>query len=452
MRRVLFATIGSLLLTAGAGVKPALAADLGGDCCADLEERVAELEATTVRKGNRKVSLTLSGQVNRALLFWDDGGESNVYSVDNDNDVSQFRFEGDAEINKTWKAGFLLELDVSSALSSAVTQIDDDGGVQGDGSLAISDMSMWLEHARLGKVTWGFTAQGSDGAPEVDLSGTEIVAYSAINDVAGGFFVRRSDVPGSAGLLTNLMLGSFMDNLNGDSFDIIRYDSPTFAGFTFVTTWGEDDRWDVALWYEKEWNSVEVAGAIAYSETTDEEPAAQFVATETDFNTLAGSISLLHRPSGLNFTFAAGWREFENTFQANNGVLTTRADDQSFYYVKGGLLRPFNSLGNTGIYGEYGDFDNFLSNDADAATVDALDIDGAAACAAAGVGCLVSGSDGKVWGFGIVQHIDAAHAQLYAGYRHYEMSAAVVDVAGANVPVVNLEDFDTVMVGGRIEF
>ena len=33
------------------------AADLGGDCCADLEERVAELEATTVRKGNKKVKV-----------------------------------------------------------------------------------------------------------------------------------------------------------------------------------------------------------------------------------------------------------------------------------------------------------------------------------------------------------------------------------------------------------
>ncbi|MBN9281890.1 MAG: porin, partial [Hyphomicrobium denitrificans] len=37
------------------------AADLGGDCCADLEQRIAELEATTATKGNRKVSLTISG-------------------------------------------------------------------------------------------------------------------------------------------------------------------------------------------------------------------------------------------------------------------------------------------------------------------------------------------------------------------------------------------------------
>jgi hypothetical protein len=40
---------------------PAQAADLGGDCCADLEERVAEHEATTARKGNKKVSVTLLG-------------------------------------------------------------------------------------------------------------------------------------------------------------------------------------------------------------------------------------------------------------------------------------------------------------------------------------------------------------------------------------------------------
>ena len=49
------------------------AADLGGDCCADLEERVAELEATTVHKGNKKVTVTLYGRVNRIVNFWDDG-------------------------------------------------------------------------------------------------------------------------------------------------------------------------------------------------------------------------------------------------------------------------------------------------------------------------------------------------------------------------------------------
>ena len=61
------------------GVSSVRAADLGGNCCADLEERIAELEATTARKGNRKMSLTITGQVHRMVLWWDDGHSSKTY-------------------------------------------------------------------------------------------------------------------------------------------------------------------------------------------------------------------------------------------------------------------------------------------------------------------------------------------------------------------------------------
>ena len=67
----LFAAAG--LFVGGVAMPSAKAADLGGDCCADLEERVAELEATTARKGNRRMSLTVSGQVTRSILYWNDG-------------------------------------------------------------------------------------------------------------------------------------------------------------------------------------------------------------------------------------------------------------------------------------------------------------------------------------------------------------------------------------------
>ena len=87
---------GGLLL--GTSVS-AQAADLGGDCCADLEERIAELEATTARKGNRKVSLTISGWVNEAAFVWDDGTESNVYIGTNSLEQSRFKFAGEAKIN-----------------------------------------------------------------------------------------------------------------------------------------------------------------------------------------------------------------------------------------------------------------------------------------------------------------------------------------------------------------
>jgi hypothetical protein len=88
--------------------KPAKAADLGGDCCADLEERVAELEATTVRKGNKKVSVQIYGKVNYATMWWDDGGEQNVYTVNNYNESTRTGIKGKAKIAGDWEGGFRL--------------------------------------------------------------------------------------------------------------------------------------------------------------------------------------------------------------------------------------------------------------------------------------------------------------------------------------------------------
>ncbi|HYD15838.1 MAG TPA: porin, partial [Hyphomicrobium sp.] len=85
------------------------AADLGGDCCADLEERIAELEATTARKGNRKVSLTISGYIAQEITAWDDGSESNVYIHGlGPTQASHVKFNGQATIVPGWTAGYLL--------------------------------------------------------------------------------------------------------------------------------------------------------------------------------------------------------------------------------------------------------------------------------------------------------------------------------------------------------
>src|SRR5512136_1246961 len=107
----------ALVLTGGWGVS-ATAADLGGNCCADLEERVAELEATTARKGNRKVSLTVSGWVNEAAFAWDDSHEQNAYVGTNSLEQSRVRFVGQAKIVDGWSAGYVLEIGVQGAPSS----------------------------------------------------------------------------------------------------------------------------------------------------------------------------------------------------------------------------------------------------------------------------------------------------------------------------------------------
>ena len=110
MKTSLF-SIAAAGLLAGSFATSASAADLGGNCCADLEERIAELEATTARKGNRKVSLTISGFVAKQLIYWDDGFESNTYITDTGS-VSigtHVAFTGQATIAPGWTAGYVMK-------------------------------------------------------------------------------------------------------------------------------------------------------------------------------------------------------------------------------------------------------------------------------------------------------------------------------------------------------
>ncbi len=363
------------------------AADLGGDCCADLEERVAVLEATTARKGNRKVSLKIYGQVNQSLLFWDNGDESDVYVVDNDSSASRIGFKGKAKISNDWSAGYRIEIGTYSAESDRVDENNDDG----DGNrLDLRRSEMYIKSKTLGKVTWGLTSHALDATTKSDLSGTHVVARN------GGLrYVEDFAIINSNGAASTADWGNIFDgDTELDRDNVIRYDTPTFAGFKVSASWGEDDEWSVAAFYKAKYADFKIKAAIGYGE--DQEGTGSGVSE--NFN---GSASIMHTPTGLFVTGSAGQIE-----KGNN-------EEDTFYQIKAGIQQKWNSFGKTTLYGEY----------IEAETDDT--------------------GEGEIYGFGIVQKVDAAAMELYAGYRHYE--------ADLNNGVAT-EDFTTVVTGARIKF
>jgi len=66
--------------------------------------------------------------------------------------------------------------------------------------------------------------------------------------------------------------------------------------------------------------------------------------------------------------------------------------------------------------------------------------------------CRATGDEADIWGFGVVQTIDAAGMQMYVGYRHYQAGFDLVDATGANVAAEALDSYDTVIVGSIILF
>ena len=274
-RLALLAAMGMFAVAASAN-----AADLGGNCCADLEERVAELEATTARKGNRKVSLTVSGHVNENIVFWDDGGERNVYAGQtNMGAQSRFRFVGSAKVTAEVKAGYLLEVGIASVKSDSQDQFTDDP-TQGAG-LAIRHSAWWLERKDLAKLWVGQTSSATDGITEINLANTAHMGMQNLAGNVGGYFVRQGN--GVLATANNARIATFFGGGNalssagvdlsqigeGNCNNVVKYELPAILGFIASAAFGEDDMWDAALRYAGEFSGFKLAFGVGYQQWTD---------------------------------------------------------------------------------------------------------------------------------------------------------------------------------------
>ncbi|MEC9368723.1 MAG: hypothetical protein VX871_08520 [Pseudomonadota bacterium] len=450
------------LFVGGIALTPAQAADLGGDCCADLEERVAELEATTVRKGNRKVSVKLSGQVNRALLFWDDGDESDVYSVDNNTTNTRIRLTGDAKFKPGWSAGYYLEWQTVSTSSGSVNQLTPSAGASDFG---LRHAVWYIKSDKLGSVWLGQHSMATDNLIYMNVVGTSVSNGGGDLLSGGGFLLTQPGVTGNARLV-GASWGTYYANFDvGNRSDIIRYDSPDIWGCVFSTAWGENDDWDVALRCKKELNSVKILFGIGYIEHTGNEGSVVGDGTslltgaihgQNDFIVSAG---ILHDPTGL---FLTGWyadRDFDSiTNQTTGGAAialgtgVTAPGDVETWYIEGGIYRRFNDLGKTALYINYAE-----SEGSNVGVIDRLPLTGGGISAATSV---VLSSEVQIWGGGIVQEITNAAMELYIDYKHLEFDGRVCNAgftAAAGCPAgqtlnVTSDDLDLVLVGGRIKF
>jgi hypothetical protein len=413
------------------GLSSASAADLGGDCCADLEERIAELEATTARKGNRKVSLTVAGWVSEQIVSWDDGVESNTYITGLGTAfASNVNFKGQAQISKDWSAGYVLQIEAITSDVYTTNQSTPSGGAAltggGPNSTQVLYSYWFLQSEQYGRVSVGKISPADDSAVvALDSSGTLAAAYWVAYDVFG-FAVRGNFAPnesliwGNAGSCRGY--GGGPGDCNGVPLNVVRYDTPVIAGFSGTASWGQDDNWALAARYvNANVGDMTVKGVVTYSETTD---AAQGAPNKGALEYMQASVYLQHNPSGW---FAQGaWGRIDQDVNPQNNPAT-----DTWYFKSGIRLKPL-SIGATIPYGEYlrADDSAFVINNN--GTADTSD----------DVGRVVRGSEATFWGLGVVQEIDAAAMSVWLRYREHEV----------DLPGVNTKDMSTVVFGGFINF
>ncbi|CAA2136812.1 porin [Hyphomicrobium sp. ghe19] len=430
-----------------AGTAPASAADLGGNCCADLEERVAELEATTARKGNRKVSLTVSGFVNEALVGWDDGRERNAYIVTNETAQDRFRFVGQAEITKGWTAGYLLELGVRGAREDRSSQ----NGPSSDNGVSVRHSAWYLAGKEYGKVWVGQTSDAADGITEINLANTNHFAYTnswgnTFGDGGSGFYVRRKD-----GVLSNVRYGQFVAPGaqqaapgEGHRFNVVKYETPTIAGFTGSAAWGEDDIWNVALRYTGEFSGFKLAGGIAYTESNDFGSADHTSAVSRgvgDTSEIGLSGSILHVETGL---YASG--AYGRLHDAGLDDLYGRNvdDNTSFWTLQAGIERKFLPIGKTTLFGEYFNLDRgagYTTSATGSGIINASTL---------GTGFnQVANSQIQGWSIGLNQNLSEV-VDLYLDYKHVQLDVTTTN--GTATRDASIDSIQFITAGAQIKF
>ncbi len=324
-------------------------------------EKVKEVAAqsssgdATVESGNDKVRLEISGQVNRAILFGDNGQQSDILSVDNDASSTRVRFVGSADVDSALTIGTTIELEAESDSSRTV-------GFEGNNSgfnLNERKLDLFFDHDDLGKLSLGQGDTASNGATEVDLSGTTVVGYSDVASLAGGLNFNGSTVT----------IANAFNNLDGLSReDRIRYDTPSFSGFRASTSLGPDSERDVALRFGGKFGDAQVRAAAFYADS------------EAQNESYGGSASVL--VNGFNATLA-----YAEEDDGRPGA------DQKMYYGKLGYKFSMFEFGGSAVAVDYARHD-------DVAAI---------------------GDEATAYGAYFVQKVDKAATELYVGARNHEL-------------------------------
>jgi hypothetical protein len=336
-----------------------------------------------------RTTATFYGQINLTYQGVDDGEETYSDFVDNSNSTSRIgvRIElpyGDGDLSFNFETGLGIEN------TAETSQIDDNDWIDWQRT----DIRK-LETAyggSFGKVWIGQGSMATDGAAEIDNSGTSVAGYVNLADSAGSYQFRDGTE------LSGITIGDAFKDFDGGRRLRIRYDTPEWNSLTFSVAYGDEvlnaadkaEYYDVAMRYGYDNEALAFESAIGYSWKDDVETTEYLIA----------SGSLLHKPTGLNLTLAAG---------------DNQGGDGSYYFSKIGWIGEIFSVGETAFAVDYYDGQDFV----------------------------LAGSSSGSWGIEAVQMFDSIGMEAYVGYRSYSYD----DNSAAD-----FQDLSSLLAGGRWRF
>src|SRR5947209_5960494 len=148
------------------------------------------------------IKVSLSGQVDRALLYGDDGKSNAVRNVDNIISSTRFRLVGEGRVSPETTLGTNLEMEIRPNLSSQQTLTQNLPQAAGNAFPTSREAELFVAGLDWGDARLGFGSTASYLTDEFDLSGIFSGHYVGIAEQDGGFAFRQRGaalVPAGAG-------------------------------------------------------------------------------------------------------------------------------------------------------------------------------------------------------------------------------------------------------------
>lgn len=410
----------------------------------EKSEKILELaDKPVIKSGKKNVSVTINGQVNNKVRFASNGTDNDVRILDNNASSNRLRVLGDAKLNDRFSVKTAFELDFELESDSA-TGFDDSflfgqnvGEGDEDTEIDLRRLEAIFIDKQLGDLTIGQGDTASNKSAEADLSGSFLAVGDATFDDDALAFATSNG--GGVGL----SLGTALDAQDGLSRQPrVRYRTPKFAGFGGEVAYIGDRTFDGSITYDqKSIGDFAVKGRAAYYQFLDDPgDTANGGNGETISQGFTGSLSVLHKPTGLNLT-GGYFNLFEDADAPailNADGSFDSADSPQAWWVKAGIQRQVIDAGKTAFAVDY-------------QRQSGIESTGGLADGAAGV--LVSNAtSSQSIGVQLTQNIDALSTEAYIGYRWADADTGGLNVSTGAALDSSISDLHIINVGARVKF
>lgn len=279
---------------------------------------------------DKPLEVKISGQVNRMLVYADDGDKSTVFNADNINSSTRIRFVGEKEFMPGISAGVVWEIEYTSQRSSSIAFGNRAGGQTSGPTFGERKGEAFIKSKQFGTLSLGQGDGANNGNVEIDLSGTSVIQYAGVTDVGGGFRFRNKNAAGAANGPT---IASTLNQFDFESrYDRIRYDTPALGPVVLSGSYGnkgEDSVIELGGRVASKVPFGQVAGAFGWSQVKNN-------AARGDIETWGGSVSFLS-DMGFNATLAASVNKDDV-----NGATTSK--DGKFLFAKLGYKTGIHAV------------------------------------------------------------------------------------------------------------